>query len=115
MTEPGRPSRRVTVMGSGSWGTAFALVLVRTRGAKAAADALRGLVGGLRAYLVFCVTVAVAAPVLGVYTAVPIALALCLATYAVLLRPRRVGYSRRMLRKSVWVSPFGVVEKPERS
>jgi hypothetical protein len=68
--------------------TAFALVLVRTRGAVAAAGALRGLVGGLRAYLVFCVTVAVVAPVLGVYTAVPLALGLCLATYAVLLRPR---------------------------
>jgi glycerol-3-phosphate dehydrogenase (NAD(P)+) len=27
MTEPSRPPRRVTVMGSGSWGTAFALVL----------------------------------------------------------------------------------------
>jgi len=88
--------------------TAFALVLVRTRGAQAAARALRGLVGGLRAYLVFCVTVAVAAPVLGVYSAVPLALALCLATYAVI-------YSSFRLRNSVGVGPFGVVEKPERS
>jgi hypothetical protein len=66
--------------------TAFALVLVRRRGELAAANALRGLVRGLRAYLVFCVTVAVLAPVLGVYSAVPIALALCLATYAAVLR-----------------------------
>ena len=42
---------------------------------------------GLRAYLVFTVTVALAAPALGVYTAVPVALALCLATYALLLWP----------------------------
>jgi hypothetical protein len=69
--------------------TAFALVLVRTHGAGAAANALRGLVGGLRAYLVFCVTVAVAAPMLGVFTAVPVGLGLCLATYVVLLRPAR--------------------------
>jgi hypothetical protein len=65
--------------------TAFALLLTRTRGRRAAATALRGLIGGLRAYLVFTVTVALLAPALGVYTAVPIALALCLATYAVLL------------------------------
>ena len=38
------------------------------------------------AYLVFCVTVALAAPALGVYTAVPLALGLCLATYAAVLR-----------------------------
>jgi hypothetical protein len=64
--------------------TAFAVLLVRTRGREAAASALRGLIGGLRAYLVFTVTVAVTAPGLGVYTAVPLALALCLMTYAVL-------------------------------
>lgn len=66
--------------------TAFALLLVRTRSAQAAARALRGLISGLRAYLVFCVTVALAAPALGVYTAVPLALGLCLATYAAVLR-----------------------------
>jgi hypothetical protein len=67
--------------------TALACVLARSRGAEAAASALRGLVGGLRAYLVFCVTVAVAAPALGVVVAVPLALALCLLAYAMLLRP----------------------------
>jgi hypothetical protein len=67
--------------------TAFALVLVRTRGREAAARALRGLVSGLRAYLVFCLTAAVAAPALGIVAGVPLALALCLLTYAALLRP----------------------------
>jgi hypothetical protein len=65
--------------------TAFALVLARTRGVEAAASALGGLIGGLRAYLVFCVTVALAAPALGVYPAVPVALALCLLTHAAVL------------------------------
>jgi hypothetical protein len=66
--------------------SAFAIVLARTRSPWHAASALRGLIGGLRAYLVFCVTVALAAPALGVFTAVPLALALCLATYALLLQ-----------------------------
>jgi hypothetical protein len=65
--------------------TALALVLARSRSTEAAAGALRGLVGGLRAYLVFCVTVAVATPALGVIVAVPLALALCLIAYAMLL------------------------------
>jgi hypothetical protein len=65
--------------------TALALVLARSRSAEAAAGALRGLVGGLRAYLVFCVTVAVATPALGVIVAVPLALTLCLMAYAMLL------------------------------
>jgi hypothetical protein len=71
--------------------TALALVLARSRGVEAAAGALRGLVGGLRAYLVFCVTVAVVAPAFGVIVAVPLALAGCAAAYAVLLGsvPRR--------------------------
>ena len=69
--------------------TAFAVLLVRTRGPRAAATALRGLIGGLRAYLVFTVTVALAAPALGVYTAVPVALTLCLITYAALLSSSR--------------------------
>ncbi|WP_037495828.1 hypothetical protein [Solirubrobacter soli] len=69
--------------------TAFAVLLVRTRGPRSAATALRGLIGGLRAYLVFTVTVALAAPGLGVYTAVPLALALCLITYAALLSSSR--------------------------
>ena len=67
--------------------TAFAFVLVRTRGRWAAARALRGLVGGLRAYLVFTVTVALVAPAAGVVVAVPLALGLCLTTYALLLWP----------------------------
>jgi hypothetical protein len=73
--------------------TAFALLLARTRSRRHAARALRGLIGGLRAYLVFCVAVALGAPVLGVVTAVPLALGLCAATYAVLLRttPRAGG------------------------
>jgi hypothetical protein len=66
--------------------TAFALLLTRTRGERAAASSLRGLIGGLRAYLVFTVAVALAAPALGVYTAVPLALALCGATCAVLFQ-----------------------------
>jgi hypothetical protein len=65
--------------------TALALVLARSRSTEAAAGALRGLVGGLRAYLVFCVTVAVATPALGVIVAVPLALALCALAYAALL------------------------------
>jgi hypothetical protein len=65
--------------------TALALVLARSRSAEAAAGALRGLVGGLRAYLVFCVTVAVAAPALGVVAAVPLALGFCAMAYAALL------------------------------
>jgi hypothetical protein len=75
--------------------TAFAVLLVRTRGPHAAASALRGLIGGLRAYLVFTVTVALAAPALGVYAAVPLALTLCLMTYAALLRGPRS--SRRLM------------------
>jgi hypothetical protein len=69
--------------------TAFAVLLVRTRGAHAAATALRGLIGGLRAYLVFTVTVALAAAPLGIYTAVPLALTLCLATYALVIPAAR--------------------------
>jgi hypothetical protein len=65
--------------------TALAFVLARSRSAEAAAGALRGLVGGLRAYLVFCVTVAVATPALGVIVAVPLALAFCAMAYAALL------------------------------
>ena len=70
---------------------ALALVLARTRGAGAAAAALGGLIGGLRAYLVFCLTVAVAAPALGVLIAVPLALGLCAAVYSILLTPSTTG------------------------
>jgi hypothetical protein len=67
--------------------TAFALVLARTRGRWAVARALRGLVGGLRAYLVFTVSVALIAPAEGVVVAVPLALGMCLVTYGLLLWP----------------------------
>jgi hypothetical protein len=60
----------------------LALVLVRSRGPGAAAAALGGLIGGLRAYLVFCLTIAFVAPALGVVIAVPLALGACLAVYA---------------------------------
>jgi hypothetical protein len=63
----------------------FAFVLVRSRGAGAAAAALGGLIGGLRAYLVFCLTVVVVAPAFGVVVAVPLALGACLTVYPVLL------------------------------
>ncbi len=55
----------------------LALVLLRSRGAEAAAAALGGLIGGLRAYLVFAVIVAVGAPVIGVFAAVAVGLGAC--------------------------------------
>ncbi len=64
----------------------LALVLVRSRGAGAAAAALGGLIGGLRAYLVFCLTIAFVAPALGVVIAVPLAFGACLAVSAALAR-----------------------------
>ena len=67
----------------------LALVLVRGRGADAAAAALGGLIGGLRAYLVFCLTIAFVAPALGVVIAVPLALGACLAVYGALLSSSR--------------------------
>ena len=94
--------------------TALALVLARSRGVEAAAGALRGLVGGLRAYLVFCVTVAVVAPACGVVVAVPLALALCLTTYArcsAELPRRRLCHAAR-LRNSVRPGALGLEEKP---
>ena len=42
--------------------TAFALVLVRSRGTGTAANALRGLTVGLRGYLAFCLVVAATGP-----------------------------------------------------
>ena len=42
--------------------TAFALVLVRSRGTRTAANALRGLTVGLRGYLAFCLVVAATGP-----------------------------------------------------
>jgi hypothetical protein len=85
-TQLAGPAAAGTIGAFPALSTAFALLLTRTRGTRAAASALKGLIGGLRAYLVFTVAVALAAPALGVYTAVPLALALCVATCAVLLR-----------------------------
>jgi hypothetical protein len=59
--------------------TALALVIAHSRGGHAAANALRGVVGGLRGYLWFCLTVVVAAPGFGVPLAVAAGLALCAA------------------------------------
>jgi hypothetical protein len=42
--------------------TAFALVLVRSRGTRTAANALKGLTVGLRGYLAFCLVVAATGP-----------------------------------------------------
>jgi hypothetical protein len=67
----------------------LALVLIRSRGVGAAAAALGGLIGGLRAYLAFCLAVVLAAPAFGVVVAVPLALVACLAVSAALLPSSR--------------------------
>jgi hypothetical protein len=63
--------------------TALVLLIVPSRGTRAAADALAGLVRGLPGYLTFCLAVAIAAPFVGVLVAVPLSLGVCLVTYGV--------------------------------
>jgi hypothetical protein len=59
----------------------LALLVLRSRGAGAAARALRGLCCGLPGYLGFCVTMAFVTPRLGVVAAIPIALGTCLVVF----------------------------------
>jgi hypothetical protein len=59
----------------------LALLVLRARGAGAAARALRGLCCGLPGYLGFCVTIALVTPRIGVVAAVPLALGACLVVF----------------------------------
>ena len=79
--------------------TALALVLAHARGGPTAANALRGLVGGLRGYLAFCLAVTAVAPTIGTGLAVAIGLVLCAA-------------QSFMPRNSVRPGGLGSTEKP---
>ncbi|MGP8208297.1 MAG: hypothetical protein ACLQVK_19995 [Acidimicrobiales bacterium] len=71
----------------------LALLILRSRGKDAAAQALSGLCRGLPGYFSFCLAMALATPHVGVAFAVPFSLAVCLITYRVTwrtVRPSRV-------------------------
>jgi hypothetical protein len=70
----------------------LALLILRSRGKDAAAQALNGLCRGLPGYFSFCLSIALATPYVGVACAVPISLAICLITYRITwqtVRPAR--------------------------
>ena len=60
-----------------------ALLILRSRGKVAAAQALSGLCRGLPAYFSFCLTMALTTPYVGVVLAVALSLTVCLATYRI--------------------------------
>jgi uncharacterized membrane protein (GlpM family) len=68
-----------------TFSTALAVLVARDRGATGVAAVLTGTVRALPAYLVFCVTVWLAAPVMGIGAAVALGLTACLATSRIVL------------------------------